>query len=146
HAPAHRHPHHPPRRDPRLRRTGRRPQGSARVAALGMPVVPPRGSGNLRRLEKLPDAARQERAHPQLRRNIGKATHTNRAKRLNVTGELPDWEQLRDAGAAVKTDVLNRLPELLVQLEEAVTARGGVVHWAADAAEANAIVTDLIRK
>ncbi|BDB60631.1 MULTISPECIES: LutB/LldF family L-lactate oxidation iron-sulfur protein [Rhodococcus] len=116
------------------------------MTALGMPVVPPRGSGNLRGLEKFPDAARQELANPQLRRNIGKATHTIRAKRLNVTGELPDWEQLRDAGAAVKTDVLNRLPELLVQLEEAVTARGGVVHWAADAAEANAIVTDLIRK
>ncbi|AOD23152.1 LutB/LldF family L-lactate oxidation iron-sulfur protein [Rhodococcus pyridinivorans] len=116
------------------------------MTALGMPVVPPRGSGNLRGIRKFPDAAHQELANPQLRRNIGKATHTIRAKRLDVTGELPDWEQLRDAGAAIKTDVLNRLPELLTQLEEAVTARGGVVHWAADAAEANAIVTDLIRK
>lgn len=116
------------------------------TTALGTPTVPPRGSGNLRGVEKFPDAAHHELADSQLRRNIGKATHTIRAKRLNVTGELPDWEQLRDAGAAVKTDVLNRLPELLVQLEEAVTARGGVVHWAADAAEANAIVTDLIRK
>ena len=31
---------------------------------------------------------------------------------------------------------------LLVELEAAVTAAGGVVHWARDAAEANAIVTD----
>jgi len=31
------------------------------------------------------------------------------------------------------------------QLEAAVTARGGVVHWARDAAEANAIVLDLVR-
>ena len=38
-----------------------------------------------------------------------------------------------------------RLPELLEQLEANVTARGGVVHWAADAAEANRIVTDLVR-
>ena len=38
-----------------------------------------------------------------------------------------------------------RLPELLVQLEENVTARGGVVHWARDAEEANRIVTDLVR-
>lgn len=38
-----------------------------------------------------------------------------------------------------------RLPELLEQLESNVTARGGVVHWARDADEANRIVTDLIR-
>ncbi|HSK91524.1 MAG TPA: lactate utilization protein B, partial [Euzebyales bacterium] len=37
-----------------------------------------------------------------------------------------------------------RLPELLVQLEERVTASGGHVHWARDATEANAIVTDLV--
>jgi L-lactate dehydrogenase complex protein LldF len=38
-----------------------------------------------------------------------------------------------------------RLPELLTQLEERVTAAGGNVHWARDANEANAIVTDLVR-
>ena len=38
-----------------------------------------------------------------------------------------------------------RLPELLEQLEDNVTARGGVVHWARDAHEANRIVTDLVR-
>ncbi len=57
-----------------------------------------------------------------------------------------DGHSCPDAGSAIKTDVLNRLPELLAELEAAVTARGGVVHWAADAAEANAIVTELIRK
>ena len=38
-----------------------------------------------------------------------------------------------------------RLPELLAQLEERVTAQGGTVHWARDAAEANAIVTRLVQ-
>ena len=33
----------------------------------------------------------------------------------------------------------------LVQLEEQVTARGGTVHWARDADEANAIVTGLVQ-
>ena len=79
------------------------------------------------------------------RRNIGKATHTIRAKRINVTGELPDWEDLRDAGSAIKADVLARLPELLEQFEAAVIARGGQVHWAADANEANAIVAELVK-
>ncbi|NLE78438.1 MAG: iron-sulfur cluster-binding protein [Rhodococcus sp.] len=116
---------------------------------LGLPALPPRaphGSGNLRGTETFPAAAHHELANGQLRRNLGKATHTIREKRLHVTGELPDWEQLRDTGSAVKTDAMNRLPELLEQLEAAVTARGGIVHWAADAHEANEIVTRLVRE
>lgn len=119
-----------------------------RGVALGLPPFPPRaprGAGFLRGTESFPDAAHHELANAQLRRNLGKATHTIRAKRLAVTGELPDWEALRDAGSAIKTDVMNRLPELLEQLEAAVIARGGVVHWAADADEANDIVTRLVR-
>jgi L-lactate dehydrogenase complex protein LldF len=80
-----------------------------------------------------------------LRRNLGHATSTIRRKRADVVAELPDWEQLRDAGAAVKDDVLGRLPELLEQFEAAFTARGGHVHWARDADEANRIVIELVR-
>src|SRR6188472_357587 len=40
---------------------------------------------------------------------------------------------------------MGRLDEHLERLEERVTAHGGVVHWARDANEANAIVTDLVR-
>jgi L-lactate dehydrogenase complex protein LldF len=92
-----------------------------------------------------PEAARSALADTQLRRNIGNATATIRAKRARVVGEVPDWAALRAAGAAIKDDTLARLPELLVQLESAVTARGGVVHWARDAAEANRIVTGLVQ-
>ncbi|WP_137725699.1 LutB/LldF family L-lactate oxidation iron-sulfur protein [Prescottella subtropica] len=118
------------------------------AVGLGLPAMPPRapqGVGFLRGTETFPKAAHHELANGQLRRNIGKATGTIRAKRIAVTEELPDWEALRDAGAAIKTDVMGRLPELLEQLEAAVTARGGVVHWAADANEANAIVTELVK-
>ncbi|AGI87234.1 LutB/LldF family L-lactate oxidation iron-sulfur protein [Streptomyces albidoflavus] len=114
---------------------------------LGMPAAPPRspyGSGNLRGDEKFPKAAHHELRNDQLRRNLRKATHTIRGKRLNVTAELPDWEALRDAGSAIKTDTMNRLPELLEQLERKVTEAGGTVHWARDADEANAIVTRLV--
>ena len=52
--------------------------------------------------------------------------------------ELPDWEALRDAGAAIKARALATLPEQLERLEAAVTRAGGTVHWARDAAEANA--------
>ena len=54
--------------------------------------------------------------------------------------------QLRDAGSAIKADVMSRLPELLEQLEANVVARGGVVHWARDADEANRIVTRIVRE
>src|SRR5690606_15877766 len=36
------------------------------------------------------------------------------------------------------------LPELLEELEARVVERGGVVHWARDATEANRIVTELV--
>ncbi|MFJ7625123.1 LutB/LldF family L-lactate oxidation iron-sulfur protein [Streptomyces sp. NPDC097595] len=116
---------------------------------LGMPATPPRspyGTGHLRGDRKFPDAAHDELRNEQLRRNLGRATHTIRAKRLNVTGELPDWEELRDAGSAIKTDTMNRLPELLEELERNVTARGGTVHWARDGVEANEIVARLVQE
>ncbi|WP_024756927.1 LutB/LldF family L-lactate oxidation iron-sulfur protein [Streptomyces exfoliatus] len=114
---------------------------------LGMPAAPPRspyGAGNLRGDEPFPKAAATELGNDQLRSNLHKATHTIRAKRLAVTAEVPDWEELRTAGAAIKADVMNRLPELLEQLEAKVTEAGGTVHWARDAAEANEIVTRLV--
>jgi len=84
-------------------------------------------------------------ADTQLRRNLGKATSTIRAKRLNVVSELPDWEALREAGRAIKARTLQHLDDYLLQLEESVSKAGGQVHWARDAAEANQIVTDLVR-
>jgi L-lactate dehydrogenase complex protein LldF len=115
---------------------------------LGMPAYPgvPAGPGShLRGTESFPDAAAHELTNTQLRRNLAHATTTIRDKRLRVTGEVPDWEQLRLAGEAVKTDTMARLPELLEQLEAAVTARGGTVHWARDGEEANRIVVGLAR-
>jgi L-lactate dehydrogenase complex protein LldF len=103
------------------------------------------GSGNIRGDESFPAAARKALADSQLRANLGAATTTIRDKRLAAIAEVDDWEQLRLAGSALKTSVLQRLPELLEQFEANVTARGGVVHWARDAEEANAIITAIVR-
>ncbi|WHT19609.1 LutB/LldF family L-lactate oxidation iron-sulfur protein [Crossiella sp. CA-258035] len=92
-----------------------------------------------------PKAAKAALGNTQLRRNLRNATSTIRGKRAAAVAELPDWEQLRAAGAAIKDEVLANLDTYLVQLEAAVTARGGTVHWARDAAEANAIALRLIR-
>lgn len=113
---------------------------------LGMPTLPVFGQGNLNAVEPFPRAAKRELGNAQLRANLGHATHTIRDKRLRVVGELPDWEELRDAGSATKEAVMARLPELLEEFEKNFTARGGIIHWARDAGEANEIVRDLIRE
>ncbi|GAA4707128.1 LutB/LldF family L-lactate oxidation iron-sulfur protein [Phytohabitans rumicis] len=104
------------------------------------------GTGNIVARLPFPVAARKELADTQLRANLRRATHTIRDKRLRVVGEVPDWEELRVAGAAIKDDVLARLPELLERFEAAATAAGATVHWARDAAEACTVVTDLVRR
>ena len=62
-------------------------------------------------------------ADAQLRRNLGKATTTIRAKRAAAVAELADWEALREAGAAIKARAMATLPEQLERLEAAVHAR-----------------------
>ena len=80
----------------------------------------------------------------QLRHNLRQATTTIRERRVRVVGEMPDWQQLRSAGAAIKDEVLLHLDGYLEQFEEAAAARGARVHWARDAGEANAIVSSLV--
>ncbi len=112
---------------------------------LGLPSYAPRGVGQLRAEQPFPQAARAALADTQLRANIGHATRTIRDKRARVVAEVPDWEQLRLAGQQVKAATMARLDEHLERLEREVTARGGTVHWARDAHEANAIVARLVR-
>jgi len=82
---------------------------------------------------------------PQLRRNLHHATRGIRAKRNAVVAEVPDWEELRAAGEAIKRGAMRRLDVLLEELEAAVQAAGGHVHWARDADEANRIIVSLIQ-
>jgi L-lactate dehydrogenase complex protein LldF len=111
---------------------------------LGLPTAP-RGVGHLRGDRSFPDAAREALRDGQLRANLGHATSTIRGKRGRVVAELPDWAQLREAGRALKAATMARLDDRLEELERQVTARGGVVHWARDAVEANEIVTRLVQ-
>ena len=104
----------------------------------------PRGVGHLRGDEPFPVAARRALADSQLRRNLARATATIRAKRAEVVAELPDWAELRTAGQAIKAHTMRHLDRYLTELERQVTARGGTVHWAADANAANQIVTGLV--
>jgi L-lactate dehydrogenase complex protein LldF len=101
----------------------------------GLPTIP----------ISFPSAARAALENTQLRRNMGKATQTIRAKRAAVVGELPDWEALREAGRAIKERTLRHLDEYLLQLEAAVARAGGQVHWARDAQEANRVIAQIVQ-
>jgi L-lactate dehydrogenase complex protein LldF len=92
-----------------------------------------------------PKAASVALRDSQLRRNLSKATGTIRAKRAAVVEELPDWQQLRRAGRDAKNAALADLGAQVTRLEQAVTAAGGHVHWARDAAEANRAVCEVVR-
>jgi L-lactate dehydrogenase complex protein LldF len=91
------------------------------------------------------ESAKTSLADAQLRRNVGKATRTIREKRALAVAEMPDWEELREAGRALKSRVTRHLDEYLLQLEESVTRAGGHVHWARDAAEANHIIARIAK-
>lgn len=95
--------------------------------------------------ESFPAAARRELADPTLRANLRAATDTIRVKRERAIAETPDWEELREAGRAIKAETLAHLDRYLLQFERAVEAAGGRVHWARDAAEACAVVAEVAR-
>jgi L-lactate dehydrogenase complex protein LldF len=92
-----------------------------------------------------PVAAKDALGNETLRGNLRHATHTIRDRRATAVAELDDWERLREAGKQIKDHTLRHLDRYLLQLEERVTAAGGVVHWAGDAAEANRIVAELVK-
>ncbi len=93
-----------------------------------------------------PQAAKSDLRDTQLRRNVARATDTIQRKRDALVQEKQDWQALRDAGAAIRRDALVNLDCYLLQFEERCQAAGGQVHWAANAAEANAIVLGLLRE
>ncbi len=93
-----------------------------------------------------PRAAKAAVADSQLRRNLTHATTAIRTKRAKAVAELDDWEELRQAAKAIKDHTLANLDTYLLRLEENVTKAGGHVHWARDAAEANAIVASLVKQ
>jgi len=92
-----------------------------------------------------PRAASVALRDSQLRRNLAKATTTIRSKRAGVVGELPDWEELRQAGRGLKDSALASLDTQLERLEAAVVSAGGHVHWAKDGSEGCAIVAGIAR-
>jgi L-lactate dehydrogenase complex protein LldF len=73
------------------------------------------------------------------------ATEVIQAKRAQRVEEIPDWQELREAGRQIRTHTMANLDFYLEEFERNCTKAGGVVHWARDAAEAKQIVTELVK-
>ena len=68
-----------------------------------------------------------------------------RHKRDLAAKSLPEWEELRTAASAIKMHTQQKLAEYLELFERQATALGAKVHWAADAAEHNKIVLEILQ-
>lgn len=93
-----------------------------------------------------PEEAERALGKAQQRANLRRATSTIRQKRDRMAAELADFEQLRSAAAAIKDQALSRLDEMLAGFESAFSSRGGTVHFASTAAEANSVVVRIVER
>ncbi len=81
-----------------------------------------------------------------LQRALKNATDRFRTVREKATGEIKNWENLREKARGIKQDTIEHLDQYLEILEENVTKAGGNVHWAKDGSEACDIVLDIAQK
>lgn len=79
----------------------------------------------------------------QLRGALRHATTIFGIKRREAAASLSNWEELRTQARAIKDEVLLHLDRYLETFVANAESRGAKVHWARDAAEANAIITRL---
>ena len=93
-----------------------------------------------------PMAARSVMGDTQLRKNVRHATDVIQAKRARVVNEMPDWQELREAGKQIRQHTMENLDFYLEEFERNCTKAGGVVHWARDAAEARQIIVGLVKE
>ncbi len=80
--------------------------------------------------------------NPHLKTVLSRSTVRLSGQRVAALAAV-DGERLRDQTRQMKEYVLRHLPDLLEEFEEKVTANGGQVHWARDAAQANRILLEI---
>ena len=81
-----------------------------------------------------------------MRAAIARGTGLMLERRHEAISALANADELRDAASAIRAEALRRLPELLEQWSDNLTARGGQVHWAGDADEATAIIAEIVNR
>jgi len=92
-----------------------------------------------------PANARAGLADPILQQALGLARTGFPQRRLEAIARLPEFEDLREEGRAIKDHTLGHLDFYLELYERNVIASGGHVHWARNAEEARAAILDICR-
>src|SRR5258707_4181810 len=92
-----------------------------------------------------PANARAGLADPVLQTALGLARTGFPLRRQQAIEGLPEFEELREEGRAIKDHTLAHLDFYLELYEKNVIAAGGKVHWARNAAEARAAVLGICR-
>src|ERR1700680_1869120 len=92
-----------------------------------------------------PANARAGLADPVLQRALGLPRTGFPLRRQQAIERLPEFEDLREAGRAIKDHTLAHLDFYLELYERNVIASGGRVHWARNAAEARDAVLEICR-
>ena len=97
--------------------------------------------------DRFKSASRAAIADSQLQAALGRGGGGFDRARMEAIQELgpKTWEELRDRASEIKRHTLANLDYYLELLDERVSANGGHVHFARDAAEANAIIAGLAR-
>jgi L-lactate dehydrogenase complex protein LldF len=90
-----------------------------------------------------PANARAGLADPVLQTALGLARTGFPLRRAQAIARLPEFEELREQGRAIKDHTLTNLDFYLERYEQNVIAGGGHVHWARDAAEARVVILDI---
>lgn len=78
-----------------------------------------------------------------LRQSLASASDLLSTRKSSAYSQLADAAALREEARAIKARILARLPDILERLADNVIARGGNVHWAATAADANAVIAEI---
>ena len=82
------------------------------------------------------DNVKKALSDDQLRKALGNMKAGFQDKRAATVAKLPEFQDLRDQGKAIKDDVLANLDYYLERFEDNVTKDGGQVHWARTSQEA----------
>jgi len=98
------------------------------------------------RVRSFKASAARALADTQLQTALARARGGFVDKRAKAVAALPEFEALRRRGREIKDHSLAHLDLYLERFEQAVTASGGEVHWAATPAEARDIVLGICRE
>src|SRR5215216_7017264 len=93
--------------------------------------------------ETFRENAKAALADAHLRGALKNATSLFGERRKVAAASLPNWEELRSQARAIKDEVLSHLDKYLEEFVRMAESRGAKIHWARDAAEANAIICKL---